>query len=226
MNMSSMSTIATAVVTGDASSDGNDCDTMALHRRGLPSAPGVARRNRTRRTKLKTVPAATPTKSPAAAAAAIQRVAMRVRDARIRLRRRDAAPAREADDSRGAADQFEAPGDVLLLRAQALGRKQRVDLGFRVRAERRQERADVGVAARARAAVGEMLRRRRIDGLAAPLGVVAVDERVVLKMRARARSWLPSEQRRSLRAARNRCTRTVDSLSPIIAPTSRGVQSP
>jgi hypothetical protein len=133
----------------------------------------------------------------------------------------------KADDARGAADAFETPGDMLLLRAKALGREQLVGLGFSFHAETVHEADQLGVAAAARRAVGEVFGGRRIDRLAASFDEVALEELIFQQMMMPAAyHGLPPSSPRSFRAARNRCTRTVDSLSPVIALISRGVQSP
>ena len=88
------------------------------------------------------------------------------------------------------------------------------------------KRGELGVARAARGAVGQMLGDGRIERLAAPLGEIAVEQPVVLEVARATDHGLPPSRPRSLRAARNRWTRTVDSFRPVIALTSRGVQSP
>ena len=85
---------------------------------------------------------------------------------------------------------------------------------------------ELGVALGAARAVGEVFGRRRVERLAAAFGEVAVEQRIVLEVRRANVHGCPPSSARSLRAARNRWTRTVDSFRPIIALTSRGVQSP
>ena len=70
---------------------------------------------------------------------------------------------RELDDAGGAADVFEPPRDLPLLRVQPLGREDRVGLGVRVLAQAVQELRELGVAAAARPTIREMLGGDGID---------------------------------------------------------------
>ena len=71
-----------------------------------------------------------------------------------------------------------------------------------------------------------------VEGFSPELAVVThgggkkLEEPVVVRMASAEHYGLPPSSTRSLRAARNRWTRTVDSFRPVIALTSRGVQSP
>ncbi len=84
----------------------------------------------------------------------------------------------------------------------------------------------LGIAVAAARAVGEVLDFGRWNRLAGHGFEVALDQPVVVQMVQAADHGLPPRSARSFRAARNRCTRTVDSFNPVIALTSRGVQSP
>ena len=120
----------------------------------------------------------------------------------------------------------EAARDFLLLEAETFGGEQRIDFGVRLVTKRGHEAFELGVTLGAAGAVGEMFGRWWIERLAATLGKIAIRQRIVLEVwRACAHGW-PPRSARSLRAARNRWTRTVDSFRPIMALTSRGVQSP
>ena len=88
------------------------------------------------------------------------------------------------------------------------------------------KRDELGVALAAVVAVGQVLGDRRIDALAAALGEIAVEQAIVVEVTRASGHGLPPSRPRSLRAARNRWTRTVDSFNPVMALTSRGVQSP
>ena len=121
---------------------------------------------------------------------------------------------------------LEAPRDLLLLRSHALGRKNVVELGVGLGANPVHEAPEIRVAGVAVRAVGQVLGGRRLDRLPALFGQVAVEQTVFLEMARAGTSRLSSQKARSLRAARNRWTRTVDSLRPVMALTSRGVQSP
>ena len=63
--------------------------------------------------------------------------ARRTRAAPTRVPARRATAAGEADDARGAAEVLEAARNLLLLRAQALGREDRIGFGVGLRAQRR-----------------------------------------------------------------------------------------
>src|SRR5258706_5801505 len=132
----------------------------------------------------------------------------------------------KADHTGGASDLFQSPRDLILLGAHSFWREHAVELRVRVAAQRCQKAAQFVVALAARVAVAQVFCRRRIRGVAAPFRVVAVDEPFILKVGGTNDHGCPPSSARSFRAARNRWTRTVDSLSPIMAPTSRGVQSP
>src|SRR5439155_19465985 len=135
-------------------------------------------------------------------------------------------PGGEADHSGRAADALDAPRDLLLLRAQALRREDRIGLRLAVAAQRVHEAGELRIAATAFIAVGQMLDDGRIDRDAAALGQVRVEQPFFLEVTRARDHGLPPSRPRSLRAARNRWTRTVDSLSPVMVLTSRGVQSP
>ena len=77
----------------------------------------------------------------------------------------------------------------------------------------------------ARCAIGEVLGRRRIDEIAGARRQVALEEALVLKvvLMPGEDHGLPLNNPRSLRAARNKWTRTVDSFKPVMALISRGV---
>ena len=107
-----------------------------------------------------------------------------------------------------------------------IGREHFVELGVGFRSQPVHEAPQIRVPRAALRAVGEMLGRRRIERLAGPLGEVALEQPIVVKVVRANDHDLPPSSARSFRAARNRCTRTVDSFRPVIALTSRGVQSP
>ena len=134
--------------------------------------------------------------------------------------------ARERDDARRVDEKLQAPRDVLLLRSHALGRKNVVELGVRLGANPVHEAPEIRVARVTFRAVGEVHGGRRLDRLPALFGHVAVEETVFREMARLEHHGFPPRRARSLRAARNRWTRTVDSLRPVMALTSRGVQSP
>ena len=67
---------------------------------------------------------------------------------------------------------------------------------------------------------------RGSTAVAVALGEVALEQPIVVEVVRAADHGFPPSRARSFRAARNRWTRTVDSFSPVIALTSRGVQSP
>ncbi len=121
---------------------------------------------------------------------------------------------------------LEPPEDVLLLLPQPLRREDRVGFGVRLGSHVVQERDELDVARTARVAVGQMFSRRRIERLAAAVREIALDETVVVQVVGTSDHDFAPRSARSFRAARNRWTRTVDSLRPVIALTSRGVQSP
>ena len=118
---------------------------------------------------------------------------------------------------------FQPVRDCLLLRLQTLGREHGVGLRIGLLAESVQETGELAVAFAALSALLQVIDHRRIGQLTASLGEIAVDQAVFLDvMRVSGHGWPPSNPR-SLRAARNRWTRTVDSFKPVIALTSRGV---
>src|SRR5207248_1407341 len=84
----------------------------------------------------------------------------------------------------------------------------------------------LGVARAAILTVREMLSGSGIRRLTTSVGKVAVEQAIVLQVTEAKRHGLPPSTVRSLRAARNKWTRTVDSFKPVIALTSLGVQSP
>src|SRR5678815_1743639 len=106
------------------------------------------------------------------------------------------------------------------------GGEEGVDLGVRVGAHIVQERRELEISSLAGLAIREMLRGRRIERFSAAVGKVTLDEMVVVEVVGTSNHDFAPRSARSFRAARNRWTRTVDSLSPVIALTSRGVQSP
>jgi len=117
----------------------------------------------------------------------------------------------------------------LVLLAQPLGGKDRVGLGDALRTQRVHDLRQFLVPPAARAAIGEMLGQRRIDRFAVPRRQIGVEKAFVLQVTRQGFERfhdLPPSRPRSLRTARNRWTRTVDSLRPVIALISRGVQSP
>ena len=124
------------------------------------------------------------------------------------------------------AEVLDAMRDLLLLPAQILGAKRRVDFGVSLRAHVFHERRQVGVLRAAGGAVRQVLGGWRIQRLAAPARRDSSRTGGLLKVACAVSHGLPPKRPRSLRAARNRWTRTVDSFSPVMALTSRGVQSP
>ena len=133
---------------------------------------------------------------------------------------------RKIEDARRSADVLDAVGDLLLLGAQVLGRVDIVELGVGLDSQRVHEPRQLVVACGATRAVRQVLARRGIERLADPLCDVAVEEPIVVQMDPQSDHGFPPRRARSLRAARNRWTRTVDSFNPVIVLTSRGVQSP
>ena len=69
-------------------------------------------------------------------------------------------------------------------------------------------------------------RETTIKRLSAAVREIPLDEAVVVQVVGTSHHDFAPRSARSFRAARNRWTRTVDSLRPVIALTSRGVQSP
>src|SRR5262249_41070423 len=115
---------------------------------------------------------------------------------------------------------------LLLLEAKAFGGEDRVGFGIGGLAETFEQIDDLVEARRAGGAVGEVFGCRWIRRPLVPrLEVVAVQASVV-QMRGVDGHGLPPSNPRSFRAARNKWTRTVDSFRPVMALTSRGVQSP
>ena len=173
----------------------------------------VGGRRRARRAS-KNMPTPTPTNRPAAAAAATQRGATRGRRLapcwlRDRPGKADArAPA--GRDARGGAAIC-----CCCARSRSAVKTSSVSASASV-AQPVHELREISRSARAHVgAVGQVLGRRRIERLAAPLGEVAVEQPIVVRDGARrADHGLPPSRPRSLRAARNRWTRTVDSFKP------------
>ena len=85
---------------------------------------------------------------------------------------------------------------------------------------------EVAVAGAAVPAVEQVLGGGWVGRFARLLGEITVEESLFPQMMSATGQGLPPSNPRSFRAARNRCTRTVDSFRPVIAATSRGVQSP
>ena len=112
------------------------------------------------------------------------------------------------------------------LRLQPVGWKYLADLCVGVGAQAIHESSEVLVPGGAPRTVGEMVRGRRIDRLAAALDEITVEEPLFRQVTPATDHGLPPSSPRSFRAARNRCTRTVDSFRPVIAAISRGVKSP
>jgi hypothetical protein len=163
---------------------------------------------------------ATPTNNPYAAAAQSQRAP------RPALAIDGCWSVRKADHARRSADERHPADDLLLLEPQALGREDGVGFRLAVAAQAVHERGELGVADAAGPAIGEMFGDGRIDRLTAALGQVRVEQPFLLEVMRALDHGSPPSRPRSFRAARNRWTRTVDSFSPVMALTSRGVQSP
>ena len=105
------------------------------------------------------------------------------REVRTPARRRLHGPMPgEADDASVMAEIFHAPGDVLLLGAHPLGRKDFVELGVGLRAEPVHEAPEVAVAGVALRAIGQVFRGRRLDRFAALFGEVALEQPVFLEV--------------------------------------------
>ncbi len=134
--------------------------------------------------------------------------------------------AREADHARRPTELLDPSGDVQLLGAQPIRREEAVGFCIGVRAEPFHELPQLGVAKRARVAIGEVLGGPRIDRFFTALGEIAIEQTLFLNVMRAVNHGLAPSRPRSLRAARKRWTRTVDSLTPMMALTSRGVQSP
>ena len=121
---------------------------------------------------------------------------------------------------------LDAPRDLLLLCLEPFGGEELVGFGIALGAQCVEKAQELRIARAARRAVGQMFGRTRINGLTGSLGVVTVVQPLLLQVARPTDHGFPPSRPRSLRAARNRCTRTVDSFNPVIALTSRGVQSP
>ena len=113
-----------------------------------------------------------------------------------------------------------------MLGAKAVGREDPIGIlvGFGPQAVH--ELDEVAVPGAALAAVEQVLGGGRIGRFTRLLGQITVEDSLFPQMMSATGQGLPPSRPRSFRAARNRCTRTVDSFSPVIAATSRGVQSP
>ena len=111
--------------------------------------------------------------------------------------------------------------DMLLLIVQAIGREDRLGFRVAVRSNRVEPARERGVSGRARRAAREVLRERRFERLTGAIGQIALVQAIVAQMTRQADHDVPRMRARSLRAARNRWTRTVDSFRPVIALTSR-----
>src|SRR5207244_152551 len=124
------------------------------------------------------------------------------------------------------ADVLEPLGDLLLLQAQAFRCEHGGGVDFSVRPQALHEVGQPGVARGTWLAVGEMLGQRRIERFAGTVREITVQQSFVAEVVRASDHGLPPKRPRSLRAARKRWTRTVDSFNPVIALTSRGVHSP
>ena len=169
------------------------------------------------------MPTPTPTKRHAAAAVAAH--GRHAQPNAFRHLLRDQTP-READHARGVAEVFDTAQDGLALRLLPFGGEEGIGLGVGLGPETVHEARELAVPARAVDAVGEVLGRTRIERLAGPFRLVAVEQPILREMLWTTHHGFPPNSPRSFRAARNRWTRTVDSFNPVIALTSRGVQSP
>lgn len=132
----------------------------------------------------------------------------------------------KAQDSRRPADVIEPADNLPLLNVQPFRREDGVALGFSGRADVVQEAAERRVSRRALPTIDQMLRDPRVDRFALSPSDVAVEEAILLEVARAQDHGFPPSNPRSLRAARNKWTRTVDSFSPVITLISRGVQSP
>ena len=132
----------------------------------------------------------------------------------------------ETDHASVVAHMLDAAGNLLLLRPLPFRRKDFVELRVGFRAQGIHEAAEVAVPGAALGAIGQVLGGWRFERFAAMLGEIALEQTVFLEVTRAKDHGCPPSKPRSLRAARNKCTRTVDSLRPMMAPTSRGVQSP
>src|SRR5262249_29121700 len=122
---------------------------------------------------------------------------------------------RKAENARGAADMLESPGNLLLLLAQPFGSEDGVCRALSLAAQRVHELRQLVVTGGTRLTVREMLGNGRVEPRALALGHVPFEQPLVVKVGAMDHSFPPSSPR-SLRAARNKCTRTVDSFRPVI----------
>src|SRR5207247_3662519 len=120
----------------------------------------------------------------------------------------------------GPPDLLEATRNLRLLKPQALAREDRVRLGDALAPELVHEAREIVVALAARRAIGEMLGRRRIDGVAPAFDQITLVQSIVLQVPAEDHGFPPSSPR-SFRAARNKWTRTVDSFNPVMMLISR-----
>ncbi len=107
-----------------------------------------------------------------------------------------------------------------------VGRKERVGLDVRLAPKAVHERGQLCIAAAALMTVSQVFGGRWIERFSGPLRHVAVEQAIFGKMMCTSDHGFPPSRPRSFRAARNRWTRTVDSFKPVMALTSRGVQSP
>jgi hypothetical protein len=88
----------------------------------------------------------------------------------------------EADDASLMAQMLDAPGNLLLLRAQSFGRKDLVEFGVGLRAEPVHEAPEVGIAGAALGAITQVFRYRRFDLFAALFGKVTLEQTVFLEV--------------------------------------------
>ena len=88
----------------------------------------------------------------------------------------------KTDDAGVMAQVLDAAGNVLLLRAQSLGRKDLVELGVGLGAESVHEAPEVGIAGAALGAIGQVFSGRRFDRFAALFGEVALEQTVFLEV--------------------------------------------
>ncbi len=127
------------------------------------------------------------------------------------------------------ADVFDPARDVLVLLPQPIGSEHSVGLGFAFFPQQVEHSHQLLVARAARAAVCEVLGDRGIDRVPLSRRQRGVEEPIVLNVTRQGVEpphGTPPSRPRSLRTARNKWTRTVDSFKPVIVPISRGVQSP
>ncbi len=124
------------------------------------------------------------------------------------------------------ADMLDAPRNLRALALQILSTENPVELGIAEFTKLGHEADELVVPGRTARTIGQMFGGRRVETLSGSGGQIAIEEAIFGEMAREVHVARPPRRARSFRAARKRCTRTVDSFKPVMALTSRGVQSP